>query len=119
MWTISDTNVTTTNIIAVSPSTCSPMVMWTLPLVHQVRCWSTIVSLLIHWAATITASTKLAPTARMPDSDPPFGSFFPKKRMTKNDSAGSSGISQAFSAIERAQPFMRSISSRLTATRLR
>src|SRR2546429_3531120 len=98
MWTISDTKVTTRNIMAVSPSTCWPMVMWTLPFDHQVRCWSTIFSSLIHWAATIRANTKLVPTAAMPDSAPPFGIFFPKKRMTKNDSAGSRGMSQAFSA---------------------
>src|SRR3954452_14265034 len=48
--------------------------------------------------ATKTDSTKLTPTARMPDSEPPLGSFLPKNRMTTYDSAGSSGISHAFSA---------------------
>src|SRR5581483_3254574 len=100
MWTISETNVTTTNIIAVSPSTCWPRVMWTLPLLHHVRCWSTMCSSLIHCAATMRARTKLVPTAMIPDSDPPFGIFFPNSRMMKYDSAGRSGISQAFSAIE-------------------
>ena len=99
MWTISDTKVTTTNIMAVSPSTCWPMVMSTWPLLHHTQCWSTTVWSLIHSIATRTARTKLAPTARMPDSDPPFGSFLPKKRMTRNDSAGSRGMSQAFSAM--------------------
>src|SRR5947207_10435509 len=55
--------------------------------------------LVIQSMATNTDSTKLRPTARMPDSDPPLGSFLPKKRMTRNDGAGSSGISQAFSAM--------------------
>src|SRR5687767_2880485 len=41
---------------------------------------------------------KLSPTVMIPDSAPPLGSFLPKKRMTTNDSAGSSGMSQAFSA---------------------
>src|SRR5882724_2898580 len=98
MWTISDTKVTTTNIMAVSPSTCWPMLMWSLPLVHQMR-WSSMTwASLIHCAATMRARRKLVPTARMPDSDPPFGSFLPKKRMTTKDSAGSRGINQAFSA---------------------
>src|SRR2546426_4129874 len=46
----------------------------------------------------ISATTELAPTVRMTDYAPPSDSFLPKKRMTKNDSAGSSGINQAFSA---------------------
>src|SRR2546421_1733286 len=98
MCTISDTKVTTTNIMAVRPSTCWPMVILAAPLCHQTQCWSTMAWLLIQSIATNTDTTKLRPTARMPDSDPPLGSFLPKKRMTRNDKAGSSGISQAFSA---------------------
>ncbi len=100
MWTISDTKVTTTNIMAVSPSTCWPMVIFdvtvaaTRPSAGRRPPWS-----LIQSKATSTEMRKLAPTARMPDSDPPFGSFLPKKRMTRNDSAGSRGMSQAFSAM--------------------
>src|SRR5688572_15634924 len=97
MWTISDTKVTTTNIMAARPSTCWPIVISKWPLCHHTQCWSTTVWLPIQSIATNTDRTKLAPTARMPDSAPPFGSFLPKKRMTTNDNAGSSGMSQAFS----------------------
>src|ERR1041385_272455 len=99
MWTISDTKVTTRNIMAVRPSTCWPIVTLAAPLCHHTQCWSTPASLLIQSMATNTDITKLAPTARMPDSDPPLGSFLPKNRMTRNDSAGRSGISQAFAAM--------------------
>ena len=33
----------------------------------------------------------------MPTSEPPFGIFFPKNRMTTNDTAGMSGTSHAWS----------------------
>src|SRR3712207_3289691 len=70
------------------------MVISKLPLCHQTQCWSTTAWFLITSKATNTDSTKRTPTAMMPDSDPPFGSFLPKSRITTYERAGISGISQ-------------------------
>jgi hypothetical protein len=98
---MSDTKVTTRNIIAVSPSTWSPMsIGCSPPKSNHSQCRWTTSSSLIHWAPTSRASTKLRPTASRPNSAPFIGMRFPKNRMTKYDTAGMKGMSQEFSAME-------------------
>ncbi len=79
---------------------------------------------LIHWIAAPTARTNEARMAAMPMSAPPFVYFavrLPKSRMTKNDSPGMNGISQALSRNHMAsrQPFISDSSSRSMLRRLR
>ena len=49
----------------------------------------------IHWKAATTDSTNDVPTAPMPISAPCFGIRFPKKRIRRNETAGSAGMIQA------------------------
>src|SRR2546421_11855147 len=86
--------------MAVRPSTWRPKSIFVLPFSHQVTLRSTTFSLAIHWAATMSESRKLTPTAPTPTQSPLLGSFLPKNRMTTNDSAGMRGMSQAFSAMD-------------------
>ena len=58
-----------------------------LPLASSTR-W-------IHWTAVMHDSTKDAPTAVMPISDPCFGIFLPKNRIRKNDTTGMAGMIHA------------------------
>jgi hypothetical protein len=48
----------------------------------------------IHWNTATTESTKEVPTAPIPSSAPRSGSFFPKKRTRKNETAGRAGMIQ-------------------------
>ena len=49
---------------------------------------------LIHWPAVQRASTREAPTAAMPSSEPPRGMRLPKNRMAKKLAAGMAGMIQ-------------------------
>ena len=49
----------------------------------------------IHWKAATTESTNEVPTAPIPISAPRSGILFPKKRIRRNETAGSAGMIQA------------------------
>ena len=148
MYTSSETSVTTSSIITVSPSTYVPTPNSTPPLVHHVTDSTTgVTTACPPSAAPMTPLPKYAPSpcslppaaltrsiqsiaatidrtnevaiARMPTSAPFFGRRLPKKRMTKNETAGSAGMIQAYSSIGSDQPFSWSTSSRSGVRRLR
>ena len=51
-----------------------------------------------HWTLVTRARAKQTPRAVMPISAPLYGSFLPKARMSAKDSAGMSGMIQAWSS---------------------
>src|SRR6266511_35291 len=120
--------VTTNIIITASPSICVPTPKSMLPFCHHVIEWTTgfttswcsapaisplpnaarpsdlpVASLTRsnHWTPAMHASTNDVPTAAMPISAPFFGMRLPKKRIKKNEAAGSEGMIQAASSIVR------------------
>src|SRR4051794_24359807 len=75
------------------------------PDCHQVTAWwtgsrrcSASWERPIHWTAHTTAITHDAPTARIPTSDPFFGRCLPTARITKNETAGTNGMTQTASS---------------------
>src|SRR6266478_6454467 len=93
--------VTTKTIITLRPSMCVPARIVPWPVFHHVMFRSTAsrrwpeCGRAIHTPAEITANTNEEPTAAMPTSEPFRGSRRPKKRMTRNETNGTAGISQA------------------------
>ena len=116
--------VTTNSIITTSPSTLVPTLKSMSPFCHHViacttgcttgsascagpansprpnarrpSLWPVALSTRsIHWKAATTDRTNAVPTAPMPISAPRSGIRFPKKRIRRNETAGSAGMIQA------------------------
>ncbi len=80
---------------------CSPPESST-PLPNAPRpteCPSALLTRSIHCAAVMQDRTNDAPTDAIPSQAPPFGNRLPKKRMTRNESAGSATTIQTESSI--------------------
>jgi len=87
--------VTTQNIIAASPSTCSPNSKWKPLMAKKNSERSTVPWPFATWTRTSTEMTKDAAVARIPMGAPFPGVRLPKNTITKNAISGSDGMSHA------------------------
>ncbi len=125
MCTSSEISVTTKSIITARPSIWVPTLKLMPPFDHHVTLWMTgattawcsslaerkplpnalsmprlcssaaSLTRCIHCTAVMHDSTKDEPTAKIPISEPCRGMRLPKKRISANETAGMSGMSQA------------------------
>jgi hypothetical protein len=89
--------VTTTNIMAASPSTWIPSSTWNDPNRNHVTERSTVSAPPIICTNTIRDITNERPTARIPIEAPRNRVRLPRKMMRKNETSGITGISHACS----------------------